>query len=418
MPAADIDTIDDHIERRLDTLRKVLAQEIVFDLPVAPIVFLSTLLTTGDLRNLRFDRDTEPTSAQPDPSGRVQSMEIVSSPRGSLYRISRRTRVAMCKVAADRKLDTQQTDWMIDNYFIHELLHFAQGMSGGNHSGLGRQAPPVLLAVDYQADALAAMVATILAWCSPGHFGFHGDIAKEENHWALYARAIEAILHQMEIFTLLMRRDMDRTAISGMRVSIERLLRIATWHYQLHRARAFDVDRPLADFQILAQPMLSFRNLAWAASFAPDALRKDWPQREQDGYPGWKTGSAGPADDLFALHECPPLIVTGTTHYATTRFVRHTPTTQQYADAFAGFFENDTRASRDFFNTLFMNHTWLRGGPDRSAFSHAWDLPETQRDPLASESQGLASGAREQQRLDLLNELLTPSRFPLVLFAA
>jgi hypothetical protein len=201
--AATASSIDDRIEGRLDTLRTVLTNDDVKKLPIAPIRFLAALLLEGDLRNLKFDRDTDPTSSGGGQPGPVQSMEVVTSPGLSLYRVSHQTRTAMERVASNEALNEQDFDWMIDNYFIHELLHNAQGMSGGNHSELGRQAPRVLLDVDYQADALAAVTATALAWLVPIEFGFGSTPPISENHWTLYERAVRAILNQMEIFTLI-----------------------------------------------------------------------------------------------------------------------------------------------------------------------------------------------------------------------
>ena len=406
---------DDRIESRLNTLRKVLQEWDVRELPIGSIVFLGRLLASERLRDLEFDRTGEPTSPSSVPGNPVPSMEIDISQAKRVYRISHRTRDAMQRVIVNRALDDQAADWMIDNYFIHELLHSAQGMAGGNHSGLSRQAPQVLLAIDYQADAIAAVTATVLAWCHPTEFGF-AAVADSESHWTLYVRAIEAILNQIEIFTLLSRQDMDRTRISQMRGSLERIQRIATWHYQLHRARNFLSDRALADFQILAQPMLDFRNLAWAASFAPDALRRDWPTREQAEFERWTASAANPKGLMFAAHERAPLIVTGVTRNSTTQFVRHAAATPlQYQQAFEGIFDNNDRASRDFFTTLFANEGWLVGEGQRVPYDLDWDAPEQASPRLTRLTRGLALGDTQDERLQLLNDFMTPSRFPQVL---
>ncbi|APA75983.1 hypothetical protein LIX17_11625 [Mycobacterium avium subsp. hominissuis] len=405
--AATQSAFDDRIEGRLETLRKVLTKDSVRKLRLAPIKFLSALVSDGDLRNLKFDRNTDPTASGP----REQSMEIDTSLRQPVYRISRRTREAMARVQSNLGLDNQDTDWMIDNYFIHELLHNSQGMSGGNHSELSRHAPRVLLDVDYQADALAAVTATALAWLVPREFGFRANRCANENHWTLYERALKAILSQMEIFTLLGYWNTPRDQISLVATGLERVLRIATWHYQFHRLRSpFRPKRPLADFQILAQPVLDFRNLAWAAIFEPSTLCKDWPSNERANVAKWLKRKSLQGR-LFPLHGRPQLVVTAATPLGTTRFIRHNSTETHYEDAFAGFFDNEPRRSKEFFTTLFMQQQWLRGGAEASAFNYAWlNLRKDRQVDLLKVTQGLALDLKPEQRGKVLDQLMTPSR--------
>lgn len=405
-------TIDDRIEQRLDTLREVLAKRYVRKLPLAPLVFLSALLSDGDLHNLKFDRDNEPTVGRDLPAGSpVQSMEIVASVGQPYYRISHQTRAAMARVASDRGLDAQDTDWMIDNYFIHELLHNAQGMSGGRHSELGGQAPRVLLDVDYQADALAAVTAASLAWLFPSKFGFTDPPPSTENHWTLYERAIRAVLNQMEIFTLLGYWEKTRAEISMVSTGLERILRIATWHYQYHRLQSpFRYQRPLADFQILAQPVLDFRNLGWAAVFAREFLRKDWPVKEKENIESWlkRKNLKG---RLFDLPDRPPLIITSATPLGTTQFVRHHPTHTHYVAGFAGILDNRVRYSQELFTTLFAEHQWLKGGAEASAFEYSWmNLPKSRTINLLKATQGLGHELKTTARTKVLNQMMTPSR--------
>lgn len=153
-------SFDDLLVASLDRLKTALATNFVARVELAPIVFLRDLLTNGRLRDLRFDPETEPQPALASAT-ETPSMEILETHQETVYRVSHKTREAMAKVATEKQLDARQIDWMIDNYFVHELIHYDQGMSGGNHSGLREQAPQVLLAIDYQADALAVIVATV-----------------------------------------------------------------------------------------------------------------------------------------------------------------------------------------------------------------------------------------------------------------
>lgn len=420
--------INDLLAASLERLTNTLIGDMARKLELAPIVFLRNLLHEGRLKGLKFEPDKEPQAAYapPDTSdsqGRASlpSMEITGQQGQATYRISRRTRDAMATVVRQRELNARQTAWMIDNYFIHELIHYDQGMSGGNHSQLSQHAPQVLLAIDYQADALAAVVATILAWCDPksyvlryhkstwksGEWSFRDEqnplpVDRNLNHWTLYTYAIEAVLHQMELFTLLSRRDMDRSEISIMKADLERIQRIAVWHYQFHRAQEFNPKCPLADFQILAQPVLDFRNLAWASLVDNQELKRDWPERELKLLEEWKKVVARfRVGQVYDQAERPhQLIVTGVSPYGSTRFVRHTPATaEDYRNAFAGFFELNTSASKDLFTTLFTKEKWLVGREDGGKGGGGGGGNGDNRSPsppdLADDTKALAVGKTE-----------------------
>lgn len=437
--------IDELLVASLERLKKTLNGDMARKVDLAPIVFLRNLLFKGGLKGLRFEPKQEPQAAYVPPYGSdsqgtasLPSMEIVGQQGQVTYRISQRTRSAMAAVVKQRGLNTRQTAWMIDNYFIHELIHYDQGMSGGNHSQLSQHAPHVLLAIDYQADALAAVVATILAWCDPNKYvlQYHkfkkgkgrgwvfGEtsipIDYELNHWTLYTYAIEAVLHQMEIFTLLSRNDMNRSEISKMKAGLERIQRIAVWHYQYHRAQEFNLSLPLADFQILAQPVLDFRNLAWASLVKGDELKRDWPEREVKLLEEWKKTDKGfRVGRMFDLSErSQSVIVTGVSPFGSTRFVRHAPATEEdYKNAFAGFFELNTSASRDLFTTLFATNKWLVGREDEGKGGDGGGGNGDDGSPnppdLPGDTKALAVEKTDDERLDILKRMVTPSIFPL-----
>lgn len=437
--------IDELLATSLERLKNTLNGGIARKVELAPIVFLRDLLLEGRLRGLEFEPEQEPQPAYvpPDTSdsqgtASLPSMEITGLQGHVKYRISKRTRDAMVAVVTQRRLNTRQTAWMIDNYFIHELIHYDQGMSGGNHSQLSQHAPHVLLAIDYQADALAAVVATILAWCDPNEYvlqyhkfkGKSGSwelgeetsipVVNELNHWTLYTYAIEAVLHQMEIFTLLSRNDMDRTKISEMKTGLERIQRIAVWHYQYHRVQEFNLSLPLADFQILAQPVLDFRNLAWASLVKDDELKRDWPDREVKLLAKWeKTEVDLRVGRMFNLSQRPQsVVVTGVSPFGSTRFVRHAPATEDdYKNAFAGFFELNTSGSRDLFTTLFTTHKWLVGRKDggKGGDGGGGNGDDGSPNPpdLPGDTKALAVEKTDDERLDILKRMVTPSIFPL-----
>jgi hypothetical protein len=410
MATADLTNIDDVLETRLEILKGVLGSFDFSGLSFGPINYLKHQLTEGRLRGLRFDRALEPQDA----------MDYLINQTDRAFLLSKRARLAMHILAQERSLTDREIDWMVDNFYIHELLHFAQGMGGGNHSLLRAQAPQVLLAIDYQADAIAVVTATVLAWCKPEFYGY-AEPQPKDNHWTLYVEAIKAVLRQMDIFTLLARHDMDRSKIAAEPSTVERIQRIATWHYQLHRAQLFNPQRPLADFQILSQPILDFRHLAAVGVLKPAALTHEWPVKEREIIASLRAGTAA-AGFPIGFEERAPLIVTGATPHGTTRFVRHTPAHNgQYADAFRGIFFADPDLSRELFTTLLELNPWLTGydqpppggGPD----GPDGDMPTSPAPGLLDLTGSLAIGARETDRLDILASLLKHSQFPLVVMA-
>lgn len=407
MHDTDLAAIEDCLESRLEVLKEALASFEFSGLMFGPISYLQHELQDGRLRDLRFDSRREPDG----------SMDYIINQKERVFLLSRRARLAMQTVAHARLLTGREIKWMVDNFYLHELLHFAQGMGGGSHSLLRTQAPQVLLAIDYQADAIAAVTATVLAWCKPDLFGYESPVPAD-NHWTLYVEGINAVLRQMEIFTLMTLRDMDRDKIATLPTTVERIQRIATWHYQLHRAQRFNPRRPLADFQILFQPVLDFRHLAAVGLLRPSELTHEWPSREREIVESL-TSIFNSAVLPIKFEDRAPLILTGATPHGTTRFVRHTPAHDgQYADAFRGLFTAEPGLSQEFFTTMLESNTWLTGYDQPPSGAGSSDDARTAPPPgLQKPTDSLAMEAPESERLNILVQLLKPSQFPLVMLA-
>jgi hypothetical protein len=423
IPSSAQRVLDDRLQRRMQNLIEALNDDTVSQVDFGPLVFLRSLLNDR-LQGLRFDPNQVPTPQTKD--GRPPSMEISDRPNDCYYRVNQRTRDAMRRVQTDYSRDECAVDWMIDNYFIHELFHFAQGMGGGRHSGIGDEAPLVLLAIDYQADALAAVTQFILAWCCPKLFGVDNP-AESENHWTLYQKAIGSILDQMEIFTLLTLDNMDRTEIGKRPWGYARILRIATWHYQSHRASKFNPDRPVADFQILMQPHLDFRNLAQAARYdelqskekkkgKKRLLTRNWPANEKRLL---RDPTTSKNHGFYAVNGRNALIITGVTPSGTTAFIRHAHGQELYERAFQAFFDHYLPGSERFFTSLFEDpNSWLIGKQDPPSPPNVGgdgdggpDTPSPQ--PLSDGTRGLALVKDKTERLDLLRRMMKSSLHPL-----
>lgn len=374
------------LQRRLETLTEALQTLDFRSLRFGPIDYMKYHLTEGRLAGLAF-ADVPITG---------NAMAYTISQKVKRLHVSDRLVSAMQQVATNQALTQREADWMVDNFLLHELLHFAQGMGGGNHSNLRTQASRVLLAIDYQADALAIVTAAILCWQRPDFFGFD-QASEQENHWTLYVEGIKATLRQMEIFTLLSRRDMNRETIAEGHLDPERFQRIATWHYQLHRSENFNAKRPLVDFQILSQPVLDFRYLRAVSVLKPSALNRRWPSNEQAIRA--QLLASDPATQLPDFRERDLLILTGVSEYGTTRFVRFNPADPVvYANAFDAFFTGNTALSERFFTLLFESNRWLLGDtpPDNGG-------PQIEARPNGGpDPSGLALTALEPERQRLL----------------
>lgn len=422
MPKKDttnLKAVNARLASRMEALTRALGDPYVETVKLGPIRFLSDLLH-GQLKGLAFDPDEVPKRAG-------DAMVIESDGKAHRFVLSVRIRMAINEVASDQHLSDREIDWLIDNFYLHELLHFAQGMGGGNHSQLRTQAPAVLLAIDYQADAVAVMGATILAWCRPDLFGFEekdADLLKATDHWTLLSQGIEATLMQMDVFTKLRYADVHvREPIVNQSASVERIQRIATWHMQWHRSRRYKRSRPLADFQILAQPMLDFRYLAIASTLCPQFLTRAWAANEKQAIGVVEDALRGVQRSPYleaAYRERAHLVVTGTTPFGTTQFVRHNAAQpEHYREAFEGFFETDPNKSANFFNSMFEDHKWWiggqgGGGPPGGDGDDPNNSDGPGGTPLDQMTTGLAIGETAEFRADLLRRVITPKQKPLV----
>ncbi len=185
--------------------------------------------------------------------------------------------------------------WLLDNLLLHEVYHLSQGMGYGNHHGLGRESPEVLLELDYQADAVAILVSCTLAWIDPRGrvHELTGDVSREDvGPMSLLDYAITANLHQCEVFTRarFARRDGEseadfRQRIARAPVRYLRFMRLLIWQYQLARARNFPEGARWADLYLMSRPEITLRNVRAFEIMADQAvLQTGWSSIEQQRY--------------------------------------------------------------------------------------------------------------------------------------
>jgi hypothetical protein len=387
------------VKARVAAISETLKNHDFSALRFGPLQFVQVELASGSLRNLQVELRPM--------ADRV--MDYSEDSGGKLLLLSQRFLDAANRLATERRLSARQTAWMIDNFLIHEFLHEAQGMGGGRHSDLRLHSPQTLLAIDYQADAAAVVIQVALAWYEPAQFGFKSAGLKTD-HWTLYEEGVLSVIHQIDIFTYLGEENLNRQEAVKLRTSVERVQRIATWHFQAHRLRLFNRGLGLADFQILLQPTLDFRNLAHAGMLEPDLIGVDWPESEPRFIAGLKASrkkSLGGADSRKVL-----IIACGSA-FGTTRFYRFDPASpQHYVDAFKGFFSADLELSRRFFQSLIGDCEWMIGqivlgskGIARSGSA---------RQATKVDSRGLAMNLVARKRAQAFEQLLRPEQFALV----
>lgn len=310
----------------------------------------------------------------------------------------------------------QKIKGVADCFLVHELLHFSQGMGYGRHSGLGGQSPNTLLALDYQADALSAAALTQLALLRPEDFSRNPDAPLDAGTaWNAYADSIEATIGQMEVFTHQIKANLDRVAASEVAFSLDKLQRTAIWQYQYHRVLRFNRNRTLADFQILAQPTLNFRNieLGWAADRM--LLKKHWPVQGETCL----FSRALNKDSGYSLQSssAPFAILMASSQYGTSRFARIDYTTDKdNQQLFEGLFEGDVSKSKSFFDKLFRKEPWLIGFNDGDDYPRPGEGggDDPSGPPYDGGSGGTLAGMSDDERLDLVQKYMSHSLFPLV----
>ena len=330
--------IRDLLEARLTELIGTLGTiAIPLSQPFGALNYLQRLLTTGHLAGL--------TAAFPDtiPGNRRMAYDMEAP---ATIQFDLRLREAFAAAGSEG----MALEPAIDSFLIHEFLHFAQHMGFGRHSGLARQSPGLLLQIDYQADALAAAIQTQLALIAAPY----GDA------WTIHQASLHAVIDQMDVFTRLMSRTFDRARVARMPFGYEKLQRVAVWQFQYHRAMQFERTRSLADMQVLAQPLLHFRGL----SSAEPKIYRDWPMRER---------ANGPTDP--SIPHDPSLIVSATTPFGTTGFVRCPLEDADYEALFEALFTGDLDLSAAVFEAIFAEHPWLVGGDGGEEDRRGWNGP-------------------------------------------
>jgi hypothetical protein len=293
----------------------------------------------------------------------------------------------LCNLRDTLHLDDMQFTDAIDNFLIHELVHRGQGFAEEGHSGLAQRARRVVGALDYQADAWAVLIHFSLANIAPKAFTSVGQA-----RWDLYARLLRAVLFQTYLFRLMEEVEGDEPRLRSpqdardSQMDVYSLERVASWHYQFHRAKMFNRCVEVGDFQLLVRPELAFRNTPRAAG----KLTSKWPEHE--------------LNDGFNTANTHPLVVTGVTRYGLSKAVRFTPANpEHYAQVFHGIFSCDTSqgsGSAPFFRRLFV---------ENPEFTLMADLPPVVPPPYYGSANANTVELPLDEALKSLQLMFTPS---------
>jgi hypothetical protein len=137
----------------------------------------------------------------------------------------------------------------IQMFFLHEFLHVDQHLTSYQHAEI-EKAPSVLRLVDYHADAIPVL-ATQRRY---EHNREQGLLGSPSSAIGMLARLIRATLWGIESFQFAGPKKVTNLGIG-------QFMRYVTWHYQLHRVRAFKPDLHIRDVQLDVLPTIDIRGL-------------------------------------------------------------------------------------------------------------------------------------------------------------
>lgn len=141
-----------------------------------------------------------------------------------------------------------QTKVAIQLFFLHEFLHVDQKLTSYQHQEI-EKAPDVLRFVDYAADSLS-----IAAYCNL-YSVFDSPGRDWPTDWPeRLALVIESALWGMESFQFSPGESLSNLGIG-------QFFRYVAWHYQLHRAKAYNADAAPKSFRLASPPSIDIRGL-------------------------------------------------------------------------------------------------------------------------------------------------------------
>lgn len=275
MPIQRKDAVAKRVSARLDRIVH-LAERIPSSHPVGIVRWFGNVFAAnGSLAKLEYDPAKAPSEGR---------MQIIGKTGSHYFLLSNGILRLIENFVSETKIKQDELDYAIDDFLVHEIIHQAQGMAGGNHRNLRAVAPNVLAALDYEADACAILVLLTL-WLvelfeRTKDANSLNSIKQSKATWIQYAALIKATLHQIHIFSLMTTRERPAPlkSVLGRSVPLLRWERSCAWHFQYHRALNFHVSLPVADFQVLFRPIIGFRNQEWAENAA--LLKYNWPKIE------------------------------------------------------------------------------------------------------------------------------------------
>lgn len=295
---------------------------------------------------------------------------IISDATKNIFYFDDSTIDLIVNIQRQLKLTHDELCMAIDNFIVHEIMHKAQFMAEGNHSGLRDAAPNVLAEIDYEADAYAVLILACISMLKKRREDNKIRIGNLER-WTLYFNIVRSTLHQIHIFSLMEENENGRTPISQdayekKNISLERWGRICAWHMQYHRATKFNISRPFADMQLLFKPHIGFRNQNKA--ILNNSLNMHWPSTELQTL----------GENLTSYH----LGLSFAGRYGARSAYMYRTQDTNYKRFFEGIFKCSTESSRVLIANFLEQHPEIIGGFRDDGGGHESIRPRPPNDPL------------------------------------
>ncbi len=278
-------------------------------------------LYKSNILNIEYDSTTSPKTLAGD-SGRFAVERVSGGKR--LLKFSKSFRGQWLDMQEFLNLSDDSVSDALDNFLLHELFHIKQNLTTARHGDI-RQAPAVLRAADYHADANAAISAFLM---------YSFDDSFNEDKWPnIYSRAVKAVLWQMYVFNF--------PAIRGDAILPSRLIRYVTWHYQYHRVRLYNPNANYRDVQLMFEPAISLRNIRGTQKITRNWAKDECPESASNS---------------------PQLWLTAPNDFGVACIFRHSAKDERHYDhLFLGVFDCNTNDSRHFFEDFFEENEELIG---------------------------------------------------------
>jgi hypothetical protein len=177
------------------------------------------------------------------------------------------------KAGAD-KVTAEDMRVAIQMFYLHEFVHVEQSLTSYRHNDI-EKAPTALRLVDYQADAIPVLAMFSVYNGNPEKLNRFG---RKLTPVQLLARLVRAQLWGIESFQFSRKRKPKELGIG-------QFYRYLTWHFQLHRVRAYNPKGDLKNIRLEVLPTIDVRGLRqWELKDRTTVGVEPAPYQKMKGY--------------------------------------------------------------------------------------------------------------------------------------